>query len=71
MKTHTVLALGMILLVALIFIPLSPVIADPVKEWKDCDRFWEIMEKHKESNGSPPSGIEKKIEACKASGWHP
>ena len=29
MKTHTVLALGMIVLIALIFIPLSTVMADP------------------------------------------
>ena len=31
-KTHTVLASGMILLVALIFIPLSPVMALPIPE---------------------------------------
>ena len=38
MKTHTVLALGMIMLVALIFIPMSQVMAEPVDKMTMCHK---------------------------------
>ena len=38
MKTHTVLALGMIMLVALIFIPMSQVMADPEGKVTMCHK---------------------------------
>ncbi len=56
MKTHTVLALGMIMLVALIFIPMSQVMADPEGKVTLCHKPGTSAEKEIEVSASAMKG---------------